>query len=218
MHKTENVIAGFWSKFLSRIIDLVIMSVIVVGIAFTIMVRNPKWNFDEPWKFYLWILIFFVVVSSLFLMLPMLWDGKTIGMFLLRIKVQPKEYSLSKSIFKREAFFSIMWILNILLVAMIINHTLINRYARTAQKGIQYTSWETARISIISSVGTITVMIQMLFAISSIVRKDKRSLHDVYSKTIVVKFNKTQLVKEVKSIPRKIKPKLIEEPEVKWIK
>lgn len=218
MGKKENVTAGFWSKFLARIIDLVIMSLIVVGIGFSIMTRYPKWHFDQPWKFYAWIFIFFVTVSVEFILIPILFDGKTLGMYVVKIKITTQEYSMGKSVLKREAFFALMWLLNIILITIIINHTLINKYALTKQTDIKYTAWETARISMVSSVGSITIIIQMLFAISSIVRKDKRSLHDVYSKTRVVRYNKFQDVAVKTKTARKIKPVMIEEPEVKWIK
>ena len=206
--------AGFWIRFLGRFIDLTIVFAILVSFSFLGLEKSDRWQFKNDWFFYIWTLLGIILISTLFIFIPYK-KGWTIGMFICRIKIENNNKNKLGSIIKREYMFSITWIFLLLLVAVVINHTMINEYMQTKQKDISYSNWEVIRISIISSVSSILLLVQMIFGISTIVRKPKGSLHDEYSKTNTVWMNKyTQVVlrKEVVSI----KPTLIKQNVVEW--
>ena len=230
-----NKVAGFWIKFIARITDLVIIALLIVGTAFGIMQRSaygPKgtviWHFVEPWTFYVWAIFAIVVLAIAFILIPTIWKGKSIGMFIFRINViQTKKQPWWNSISKREAIFAMMWILNVILLMAFINHTLINEYARTKHNGDDFKAhwaalggWERMRIEVVTTIGTLTLVIQMLFAISSVVRKDKTGFADIYAGTRVVYINKyvEEEKKKTSNVSKSIKPKLIHNTSVDWVK
>lgn len=137
-------------------------------------------------------------------------------MWICRIKILFEDKNKIKSILKRELLLSISWIMLLVCVAIFINHTLFDRYARTNQKGISYTTWETLRISIVTTVASLLTLGQMITSISIVVRKPNKSLHDSYSKTETVWINKMVKVSKQKQ-KTSVKPKLIKQNKVEWV-
>lgn len=108
------------------------------------------------------------------------------------------------------------WIFMTIFVAIVINHTLIDKYAKSEQKGIPYSDWDKLRIGIVSSVGSVLIVIQFIFTISIFVRGQKKGLHDTYSNTWTVWVNKFQDSKP--NVPKlEIKPRPVNNNPVEWI-
>lgn len=233
MAKT-NKVAGFWIKLVARMFDLSIVATFIVGGAFIVMKRSPHgpkhnviWHFDQPWTFYLWAVYAIIFLLSAFIVLPSLWKGKTIGMFVFRIKItKTKEQPLWKAALKREYLFAVMWTFNVALLMLFINHTLINEYAKTKQSTNfkewwkELGGWERMRIEVVTTIGTMTLVVQMLFAISSVVRKDKTGFADLIAGTRVVYLNKYTEQKAIKSsdASKSLRPRMIKNLPVDWIK
>ena len=72
------------------------------------------------------------------------------------------------------------------LITLFVNHSLFEDFSKIDQKNIVYTDLEKLRIDITTSTGSIFMVIQFIYAISIIVRGDKKGLHDTQSKTITV--------------------------------
>lgn len=214
----KNKIAGFWIRLLARIIDLIFFGSISLFIAFFSVQKKVIWEFKEPFLFYIWSIATIIIIFLYFCILPLFFGGKTIGMFICRIKIKFKNYSKFKSILKREFCFSLTWIFLLILVTIIINHTLISKYASTNQKQIIYSDFELLRKSTLTAIGGICVLLQMICSISIVVKKPGPAIHDQFSETETVwiyKYSKTKKQQSNEIIS--IKPQLIKQEIIEWI-
>ena len=229
--KTVNKVVKFWPKLLSRVIDMVIAGVVILASAYFMVEKvNGKIQFIETWMFYVWTLITMITFFVVFILIPILWKGKSIGNFVSRVKVV-SEKNLTKSILKREMFFGWAWIVLVIGIATIVNHTLIvkvassqkevvkkivNGVTKDVTQGVVYKGWDAVRVAMFSSLAGILTLVQMIFGISGLVKKDGISLHDKIAGSKVVWINK--FVKEEKEAKAKtIKPMLVKNNSVDWI-
>lgn len=212
-----NLQTGFWIRLLARIIDLTIFATISIGFALINLHKEATWYFKDNWFFYVWMMFNVLILFVMFVLLPIIFNGQTLGMFITRIKIIYENDNKVKSIFKRELFFSITWIVLVICVALLINHTLFVKYAKSDQKNIKYTSWESLRISIVTTVASLLTLMQMIVAISVVVRKPHPGLHDSYSKTKTVWVNKFIKVKQKTNKFISIKPRLVKNEKVEWL-
>lgn len=212
-----NTQAGFWIRLLARMIDLIIFGLIMVGSALINLRKDNFWYFQDNWFFYVWILFNILILFLMFILLPVLFNGQTLGMFVTRIKITFQEKDKWKSIIKRELFFAITWIILLVIIGAVVNHTLFAKYARTHQKDIKYSSWEQIRISIVTTVASLLTLIQMVCAISVVVRKPHPGIHDSYSKTKTVWINKFTTINKTNNKFVSIKPQMIKNEKVEWL-
>ena len=210
-------VGGFWIKFLSRGIDMLILMAFILGSGVVSLDANHNWEFYTPWKFYVWILISIMAILFFSFVLPVVSKGKTIGMRIFKLEFVCKN-KLPNSVIKREFIYSGIWIINLLLLAFLINHKMINTYIKGSAH--KFTGLDAFRVSIVGTIGSVSVTVQMVFAISTIIRSDNNALHDVIAKTSIVYKNKFVEIKDKNKIGiklEKLKPKLIEKVEIKWI-
>ena len=208
--------ANFWIRFLARLLDSILIGAIIVLIAFSNLEKEPKWHFssEEAWFFYVWIASSVVVILGYFIGIPML-IGSTLFQFVLRIKIEFND-SKFKTLIKREIYFSLMWSILFILVGAVINHTLINKYATSDQDSVSYSTLESLRVAIVSTFGTMSVVVQLGVSVSILVRKQKGGFHDSSSNSRVVWINKTiKVSKQDKTIG--FRPKLIVNKHYEWI-
>ncbi|WKX02480.1 RDD family protein [Candidatus Mycoplasma mahonii] len=214
--KKENKIVKFWPKLIARIIDLAIISVITTIVAYFMTHEiNNKRQFIEPWMFYIFMIFMALLFLIIFLLIPCYWNGKSIGMYIARIKIVPLKYSLKKTIIIRETFFGLSWIFLIFIMVTFINHTLIIKLI-DKQNDIVYKGWEAFRVAIFSTTSWVIVIIQLIFGISGLIRKNGISLHDNFAsaKTVWInKFTEIPIIKKAKTI----KPTKAKNNPVKWI-
>ncbi|MCK5867753.1 MAG: hypothetical protein KAG14_05075 [Mycoplasmataceae bacterium] len=134
----------------------------------------------------------------------------------MRIKIIFNNEKIFLSIIRREFLFSLTWMFMNLLTMVVVNHTLIHKFSLTNQENITYSDWEKLRKNIITSVGSIMIVIQFIYAISIFVRGEKKGLHDSQSNTWTIWVNKyINKPKEIKET--KIKPRLMVNNPVLWV-
>lgn len=181
------------------------------------MNHSGGWHFKYGWLFYIWSLEFIALIVGMFIVLPLLNNGQTLSMKLLKIKIFFEDEKKITSILKREIFFSLNWIVMILLISIVINHTLFTEFAKVDQKNINYTDLEKLRIGVITSISSLLMVMQFIYAISIFVRGDKKGLHDTQSKTKTIWVHKFVEVKQkyIKAIV--IKPQPVNNIKVDWI-
>ena len=213
-----NKTAGFWIRFFTRLLDSIV--VFALSGIFLYLIVDIENNVIKSFKldilFYFWILFFIFLLITIFILIPYFLNGQTLFMKLFKIKI---EFELKNKLFSliiRELFFSISWIFMSLLLAIMINHTLILKFASTSFSRLNFTNFEIFRIYVIRSFGGIITLIQFCFLVSIIVKQDKIGLHDIQSKTRVVWINKFfEKIQEEK--PVRIKPTIIKNNPVIWI-
>ena len=213
----ENKIAGFWIRLVSKLFDVVVFASITILIAhFFLQRENGYLKFVEPWTFYVWAFLAILLLLLIFIIIPILFNGQSLGMFIFRLKIifeNPRKKFLT--MIKRELAFSGIWIINLFFLIIFINHTLINKLA-IEQKNVEYLNFEKIRIGVFTSVGSISFIIQWIFSFSIIVRNNKIGIHDKISSSKVV--FKYKLVKISKSEPlNSFKPFMIKNAKVEWM-
>lgn len=104
----------------------------------------------------------------------------------------------------------------LLIVAVVVNHTLISKYAVSDQDNISYTSFEKLRTGTVSAIGSVLTVIQFIFAISIFVRGTNKGLHDTQSNTWTVWKNKF-IEKPSAKREIKISPKPVNNNPVIWV-
>lgn len=104
---------------------------------------------------------------------------------------------------------------------IVINHTLADEYIRTDIKSLSLTSMQHFRINIVTSLGSITMLFQFIGMASIIVRKDKRSIADVFANVRMVYMNKyTEEIKAKKkeiNVEDLLKPRVYEKEKIDWV-
>ena len=138
-------------------------------------------------------------------------------MWVLRIEIQFKNEHKFKSILIREGFFAIVWIIMITLMILIINHTLIEKFAKTDKSKNILSDLEKLRTGIVTAVGSVLVVVQFIYAISIFVRGNKKGLHDSQSNTYTVWSNRFINKPEIKKVDSTIKPKPVNNNPVDWV-
>ncbi len=220
----ELKIAGFWIRLMARLIDVLILFIISFFLTWLFLEKkfvNEKligWVFKENYLFYVYAFIIVFFILFLFVLLPIIWNGKTLGHFITRTKIVA-ENNLLRSILTREIFWSFSWIFCIILTTTIINHTLFFKFiSNNINVNDDFSAWETTRISFVTSIASIIVLMQMFLAISIIARPNKLGLQDVYSKTKVVYLNKYIYTKiEDNNKNELLKPQKIKEIIINYI-
>lgn len=212
----ENVSAGFWIRFITKAFDLILVLGIFIPLilVFTNKVGDNR-VFKEDYMFYIYFLIFILLTFLVFIVIPHFNKGQTIFMWLFRIKIINENKNKFWALIKREVFFAMFWILMALMIITFINHTMATKFLSVKQKEIKYTNWELVRRNCVISVGSVSLMIQFIFSISIIVRKNKQGLHDKFSKTRTVWKNKFIEHETKKQIQIKIKE--IKNNPVEWV-
>ncbi len=220
---TNNKIANFWIRLLARLIDLFCLLIITTFLGLLFLQKNiigdkTTWFFKSWWSFYVYALIVILMIFILFIALPIVWKGKTIGHFLTRTKIV-SDSNLKIGILKREIIWSWSWIFCVILTMIFINHTLFDKFVfGQNDPDVTFSNWETLRISFVSSIVSIICFVQMLFAISIIIKNNKIAWHDTYSHTITVYINKFNQNKQIDDeINEILKPQKVPKIEINFI-
>lgn len=233
----QNKVSGFWIRLLGRLIDLVIVGAFVVLFGWLLTGQVPtevqpfplkeKWllekgttvlGFVEPWEFYVWAVSTMILIAIEFILIPWLTKGRTPGMFICRIKIKFNNNKIFLSILKREIFYALTWIWSTLMLMVIINHTMINQFALTDQDlNNDYTSWELARISVLTVLTSFPMFLMFGSAISIVIRKGRIGFHDTMSDTTTVWENKFVEIEKQENEIISIPPMPVKNKLVEWI-
>lgn len=247
--------AGFWIRFLTRLIDLAIFLAIVIGTAFAFLSKSPwhplgdasgnqgqftptSYHFESVGNYYGWLAISIVSIGLLFILIPMLTNGRTLAMLICRIKIVIKEEDKTKPwikrffarftpLFKREIFMSLAIAINMLLVIALFDKDLFNKFTYWSKKNLEkhdlaakdvFSSLDSLRIGIITTVASVLFVVEMIFALSIIVRKNKGGFQDSLSKTKTIWEKRMVELKQPKDDSvTSFKPRLVKKEQIEWI-
>lgn len=239
-----NKIAGFWIRFSSLLIDVIIF--VLISISSSLLIIRSKqleiWNnqliyqVDDGWTYYLWFLIPILLLILQFLLIPLLTNGKNLGQLICRIKViKTNKDDFNKIIiFKRWQLGPLIWIIIIIMFMMMVRPEVINKvslytFVQNHQddfqklapveqneiiKSYQFNSWETALLSIPGTTSTFNILIQMLMLISISINKEKVGLLDKLTNSKIIYVNKFLIKNENSTMI--IKPKLNSTINITW--
>lgn len=155
--------AGFWIRFLARILDLIIFLAIIIGTAFVLLKRSDwtaysvkvgntqeavitvhTFHFDSAANYYSWLIISIASLFVLFIIIPMLTKGRTLAMLICRIKIDIQEdktkpwikrvFARFVPLFKREIFMSLTIGINLILIMALFDEETFNKFTYFSKK------------------------------------------------------------------------------------
>lgn len=243
--------AGFWIRFLARLIDLVIVLVIIVGTAFAFLTKS-EWividkikitssHFGNVANYYSWLVISIIAPIIWFVAIPLLTNGRSLGMLICRIKIDLKKNLLERlfQLFKREIFTGLIISINLILILIVFDMNVFNKFTYFSKSKFNsmddyvlpdgtkkhltandiFTSIDNLRISIVTTIASFMFITLLVFGISIIVRKQRLGFHDTFSNTKTFWENKTIELKE-ESEGKEItsfRPRLVKRENIEWI-
>lgn len=239
--------AGFWIRFLARALDYVAFAAFSVGIAFLLMkhvsyddtiykadgvtvdtvYHTSTYVFLENWKYYVWLLSNIAMVLVLFIAIPLITNGRTIFMALFRIKIVFTKNKLW-SLIKRELFLSLTIALNLVLILALFDATIFSKFARSDIKDYKdflskhgrsyFSATDNLRISIVTTLASLTFVGQLIMGISIIMRKQRLGLHDSYSNTKTIWEKRYVELKDKKTEDgvKSFAPHLVKKQSYEW--
>lgn len=217
----ENVRAGFWVRFAARLIDFLIIAFFSnLVLFFSVTNDGTSWKFKVWYLFYIWSFFTALLVFIVFVLIPILTQGWSIGYKLCKIKVVSNSTQpLWSIILKREILYGISWTLIILLSSIVINNSLIFKIS-SHNPNIKLTTWEQTRLSIVASISSLLFLVQAFVAITIIANKNKLGFHDKATESFVIFTNKKHMNSNttIKRYKKLISPKKIVNKPVEWIK
>ncbi len=206
--ETVYVAAGFWIRLLARIIDnaaFVIFLVIFISSALLDFKYRSEWLRVVG-------ALGTIVTIYLFNIMPLyLKSGQTLGKKILGIKVIAiQKHNNNKYIWQREIFYSfLLMVLFVLFFTLVGSNVLyqLNKTNNTLSAG------EQIMLNLVLSCSSFWWIFIIACALIMVVRKDKKTLADLYSHTMVIVIKKTHEVRialqeSLKPIPAKEKKKV----------
>ena len=208
--------AGFWLRLLVRLIDLFIfLFFISISIFFSTSKVNNFYLFDPEWLFYLWVSTSAFLMLFLTTLMPIITGGKTIGNFLTRTKVISKQKKW-KAIIYRELFFGLSWTIIILSFMILLGPKIFVSTITSGPNKIILNSFDEFKFAFLSTFSGVVIFAQFILCISLLIKKDRYSLIDSFSKSDVVRVNKF-VHKQKKELEITIKPRLVKKALVEWV-
>ena len=211
--KTVQKPAGFWIRVLSILIDLVLFCVVAISSSLIAIEAKDNSFIIITWGYYVWMLLVIFEIFILFIVIPILSKGRTIGMWCCQINLIP----LSKEpvwlmVVKKNQLYGFLWVFSILVSMSFISPALAQKMTDISKQPTDGTlklePWEAAMLAIPSTTSGIIVFINIFTILSINMNKNMRGLNDkltntqmIYSKKYIEIFdekNKVILKEEIK--------------------
>lgn len=188
---------GFWIRILSILIDLLMFLLIAIPASLVALKKDNNNLIILSWGYYVWLILLIVEIVILFIIIPLLLNGRTIGMFFCRISILSlQEDSTWFMVLKKNQLYSILWIFSILVFMLFISPSLAQKISLISNQGnvgedmILLHDWEKALIAIPSTTSGIIIFINLLTILSINMNKNMYSINDKFTNTKLVYTNK----------------------------
>ncbi len=211
--KTVKKPAGFWIRVLSILIDLVVFCVIAISSSLIAIDTKNNSLLIIPWGYYVWMVLVIFEILILFIVIPILSKGRSIGMWCCQINlISLQEESVWLMVVKKNQLYAFFWIFSILVSMSFISPELSQKMVNISRQPIDGTlklkSWETAMLAIPSTTSGIIIFINIFTILSINMNKNMRGINDkltntqmIYSRKNIEIFdekNKVILKEEIK--------------------
>lgn len=230
--------AGFWIRAFSLLIDITIFCLLAISLSLWCLEKKyfPEINkyiyqIKNYYIYYLWFIIVDLILIIQFIFIPMLCDGKTIGMMITQLKVKYLEKDKSQSFVKRIEIGVVLWIFLITSFMCLVQPPAVNKmavysYIKTNYKDMtkeieklfdenKWSLMETILYSIPSTFSTIVLIVELFLLISVGFRNNKSGLVDKFSNSQIVYSKKYDIQKNNDDI-KIINPKKDDKYKIIW--
>lgn len=225
----KNKNAGLWIRLLSIFIDVFIFCALGMSSSLICLEKQYFEQFDKSiyvvknnYWYYLWLVFLILILLLFFLVIPIFTKGRTIGMLLTRLELKIKIDNFYRTIFRRNEFSTLLWVVLIIVFMIFINPKIINKIVVSAYINKNYknsnnneiqqllnennlTILETSFYTIVTTLSPIILLEQLFLLISTGFKKEKISIVDKLTKSQIVYSNKFEKI-ESKSEIHLIKP------------
>ncbi len=218
--------AKFGSRLASTLIDILFFC--IIGITSSLIcikkelvqdINTEIYLVKNDYFYFLWLFILILSLSILYILIPLICDGKTIGMMFLKLKLNYNNQKKYYVILKRTELGAFLWIFVIIIFMCFVWPTTINKMIITnyiqdhlknfnhlspnelenLQNKYQWTLLEICFYSIPSVLSPIVILIQLFSLMSILFRQKRLSLIDKITNSEIVYSNKyINIVKEEK--------------------
>ncbi|MGL5617795.1 MAG: RDD family protein [Metamycoplasmataceae bacterium] len=193
--KTINKPAGFWIRILSILIDFIIFSIIAISSSLITIKKNDNSLIIIHWGYYVWMVLIILEIIILFIIIPILLKGRTIGMLVNQINfISLKEKPIWLMVIQRNQLYSFLWIFSILVTTSFINPELFQKMSdisnRLNDKKIVLEVWESTLIAIPATTSGIIIFINIFSVLSININKNMYSLNDRFAEIQMVYLRK----------------------------
>ena len=234
MIQKENKVAGFFIRFLALAIDVIIF--VAIGMASSLICISKHiytfsdletgitnqlniYQINQPWTYYVWMIIIILTLTIQFIIIPFLLKGKTIGMVITKLKIKTLELDLSlkKVIWQRIQVGALLWIILVILFMIFINTKTINKINLfTFIQQHNFNDWsnvnkielantyklstlETSLFAIPATISSVILFGQLFCLISVGISKNKHGIIDKISNSIIV-YEKQFIINKIEKI------------------
>ncbi|MGL5205086.1 MAG: RDD family protein [Metamycoplasmataceae bacterium] len=217
--KTINKPAGFWIRILSMFIDLVIFSVIAISSSLIAIKKNDDLLIIVNWGYYIWMLLVILEILILFIIIPIILKGKTIGMLVCQINfISLKDESIWLMILKRNQLYAFLWIFSILVTMCFISPELFQKMSDISNKQndneLVLETWESTLIAIPATTSGIIIFIDIFSILSINVNKNMYSINDRFVEIQMIYSNK--YIEIFDEINKEIQKEKVTKKEIIW--
>lgn len=204
--KTINKPAGFWIRILSIVIDLTIFCAIAISLSLIAIEKKGDLLIVVTWGYYLWMVLVILEILILFILIPILLNGRTIGMLTCQINfISLREEPTWSMVIKRNQLYSFLWIFSILVSMCFIGPHLFQKMSDISNQlndgKLVLESWEAALVAIPATTSGIIIFIDVFSVLSINMNKNMYSINDklieiqmIYSKKYIEIFDETDKV------------------------
>ncbi|MCU4116998.1 RDD family protein [Mycoplasma zalophi] len=195
--KTQNIKASFWRRFLSMIIDFIIFFGFLL-ITSILVIDKKIANFHKNYFYYIWIVLIIIYILLIWIIIPIISKGQTIGMLITKLKIIPSldKYKLNNVILQRQILFAWLWIIVLCLFIIFVSpETFIEASKLNKQTINQLTITQRGFISIPLTLSAVTAFMDS-FLIITTAKNSRISWNDSFSNSFVVYKNKFETIIE----------------------
>ncbi|ACF07568.1 RDD family [Metamycoplasma arthritidis] len=206
--------ANFWIRLLATLIDVIFFLAFAIGLSFGTF-NYQKGTYYHLALYYFWLICLIAYLILFFIVIPIVWKGKTLGMAICKIKVikQNEKDKFSKVIFDRQRLFSFLWVFVFLSFICFVSPETFLQAANIKQLA-KLNKVQKAFLAIPTALSALAAFSEIFLIITN-ARESRVGLNDKLSSSFTVWKNKYEEVKE-KTIKdaTKIQPKIRKLPKI----
>lgn len=229
--------AGFWIRFLSISIDVILFCVIAISSSLICIEARefPQINktlsqVKNDYFYYIWFMLVVLILTIQFLGIPFILKGKTLGMIITRLEIDTNDQPLKKVILNRFKFGALLWIFIFVVFMIFVRPTMINKmliykyvkenFDENNQQAVELLNanklslLDTVLYSVPSIFSPIIVFAEVFFLISIGFKKTKISIIDNFTNSKIVFANK--YIKTTNLIVEIVKPIENKKYQIEW--
>lgn len=192
--------AGFWIRVSSIFIDFIIFATIAISLSLIAISKNGEKFEIIDWAYYLWMVLIIIEILILFIIIPILLKGRTIGMICCQIKmISVDEKPIWITVLNKNKLYSFLWIFTILVSMSFISPHLAQKMTDISNQPndvlesekIKMTILESSLLAIPTTTSGIVIFVNVFMTLSINMNKNMRSINDKISNSQIVYSKKT---------------------------